>query len=244
MSFSLILCEGKSDAIIIGYLMIGYYSWQHKKAIHKNIFDTINVSKNQSFEWYQNQSDYVAICGVGGKFEFNKFINEKVAPFQRDQSYDKTFSKILIVRDRDNDKICTIQDALSNNDLSLKFEANKWIDNTCFDGYQRNYVLKTCLNIIPKNREGALENVILESLSESDDNKKIVETCINFVEKNKEIACRYLSKKRLVEKAKVGVTFAMMSPEKVFDFLDEILKSINWTKHKVVLDAFSELKNI
>lgn len=33
MSLSLILCEGKTDAIIIGYLMIGRYGWSYRKHV-------------------------------------------------------------------------------------------------------------------------------------------------------------------------------------------------------------------
>ncbi len=243
---SLILCEGKTDAIIIGYLMIGYYSWKHVNNLDKAIPKTIKVSDSQSFEWFQKDSNYAAVCGVGGKSCFTSFLNERIGPFQTAQAYNESFSKILIIRDRDNEEIKDIQDSLSisTDKFSLKFVKNTWIDNPCIDGFDRNYIVKTCLNIIPQDKEGALENVILDSISEVEEDKKIVDSCIDFVEENKEKAKKYLSRKRLVEKAKVGVTFAMMSPEKVFYFIDEILKSIDWSKRKTIVQAFSELKNI
>lgn len=244
MSRSLILCEGKTDAIIIGYLLMKSYGWNYQRKLDKKIAETIKASKNESSEWYEKNGNYTAIVGVGGKDGFLKFINEKLAAYQKHQRSDISFSKILVFRDHDDDNVNDIERELSANTLRLHFKANQWTYDECLDCYGVKYILKSCLNIVPKEEEGALEKVILRSIAESEDDKPIVEASTSFVDETKDKAIKYLPKKRLVEKAKVGVVFAMMSPEKVFCFIDEILESIDWTKYKTAVDVFSELKNI
>lgn len=74
--------------------------------------------------------------------------------------------------------------------------------------------------------------------------KPLIDSCIAFVEENKGKAKRYLTKNRLVEKAKLGVAFAMISLEKVFDFIDEILRGIDWGKKESLVKALQRLQEI
>ena len=47
-----------------------------------------------------------------------------------------------------------------------------------------------------------------------------------------------------MEKAKLGVAFAMISLEKVFDFIDEILRGIDWGKKESLVKALQRLQEI
>lgn len=243
MSLSLILCEGKTDAIIIGYLMIRVYGWKYEKKSNE-IPPSIKVGKDESFEWYKRDSDFLAICGVGGKSRFSSFLKHSFVPWQNQQDKERVFSKIVIVRDRDKEEVQKIQSSLEIKGSPIQFIDNTWVDFHCFDGFKQPYILKTYLLIIPSDKEGCLESVLLCALSERPDDAKLVKCCIDFVEKNAGVAGKYLTKQRLIEKAKLGVTFAMMSPEKVFDFLDTILKEIDWENRVSLLNTFSSLKEI
>lgn len=244
MSNSLVLCEGKTDAVIIGYLLMGCYGWELAKKDNSKPPNAIAVSKEESFQWFRKDGNYAAVCGVGGKSSLVKFLNEKVKNYQNDQSSDKTFSKILVFRDHDEDEISDIEMELSANGLGLSFKSGRWTTATLHDGFRQEYALRTCLSIVPKDEEGDLEKVILDSIAEREDDKPIVEASTSFVDEAKGKAVKYLPKKRLVEKAKVGVVFALMSPEKVFSFMDEILNGIDWAKYNTAVNVFSELKNI
>ena len=246
MKLSLVLCEGKSDAIIIGYLLMKMYGWIHVKKLDPSIAQTLKVERNQSYEWFRKKEQedcYVALFGVGGKDRFREMLKAKIAPMQTRIGMESCFSRILLICDRDYEEMDRIEESLlvGNDKYPLCFRKDRWHENDCLDGYGRHHVVQTCLVVIPNDKEGALENTILDSISEDAYDKAIVDACIDFVEENKEKAKRYLNKRRLVEKAKLSVTFAMMSPEKVFDFLDEILMDVNWEKKKGIVKDFQRL---
>lgn len=58
------------------------------------------------------------------------------------------------------------------------------------------------------------------------------------------LADRYIHKPRLKLKACLGVTWAIQSPEKVFSFIDEQIRSVKWEESEILAQCFQELKNI
>ncbi|MCM1131382.1 MAG: hypothetical protein NC310_07775 [Roseburia sp.] len=86
--------------------------------------------------------------------------------------------------------------------------------------------------------------MLLQSISEKDDDKVIVDKSLNFVEDIKDDASKYLKNKRLILKAKLGTVFAIMSPQKVFSFIDEIIKSVEWEKSEKILNTFEHFKDL
>ncbi|MBQ6783916.1 MAG: hypothetical protein IJP63_07940 [Acholeplasmatales bacterium] len=247
---SLILCEGKSDAIIISYLMIKKYGFEYNadKEFNKNMTPKIDEKGDVSVNWYtRSNGDNLMICGVGGFNNISKFFDKYISSIQlADYNDEKIFSKILIVCDRDNNTSEKIEDAVNNNieKIEVNFKNSIWnrVD------YNSDFNVKKSFNsyllIIPTSEEGALEEVVLKALAENDDSSCIVKSSISFVDNIREDASKYLNKKRYISKAKVGVTFAVMFPEKLFNFIDEILKSIEWDKYKSMIQSFDVLAEI
>lgn len=73
---TLILCEGKTDAILISYLLCKMSGWNPTKA-DKKMSVIVSEKNNESAYWYVRDDDKLLICGVGGKDKFAKFFQEK-----------------------------------------------------------------------------------------------------------------------------------------------------------------------
>ena len=80
---STILCEGKSDAIILGYILIAEYSYNFLNTKDAFKYTRINVlvqNQEQEVYWYKNNENIVCVCSVGGKDNFLNFLNLTLLP--------------------------------------------------------------------------------------------------------------------------------------------------------------------
>ena len=100
------------------------------------------------------------------------------------------------------------------------------------------------LLVIPREYHGALESVMLEAIAENPYDKNIVEKTDAFVQQMRIEAGQYIATDRLQLKAKLGVTWAIQFPEKVFSLIDEQIRSVVWEKYEVLRKCFEELVDI
>lgn len=63
---SLILCEGKSDAILLSYYLGRTCGWSSVEP-PKGFSIEAEEQKGESAYWYTKEERYLLICGVGGK---------------------------------------------------------------------------------------------------------------------------------------------------------------------------------
>lgn len=92
--------------------------------------------------------------------------------------------------------------------------------------------------------QGALETLLLDSISEDPYDAAIVSKAGGFVEEMQETASRYIDSNRKKLKAHLGVTWAIQYPEKVFKLMNEQIISVPWEKSKVLHDCIRELLSI
>ncbi len=246
---SLILCEGKTDAILISYLLCKKWGWQYvnNKKRFKNYDISISEKENESAEWYENSDRQLLICGVGGCTKFKSFFNDKIYPIQKLSKSDEVFQKIIVVIDHDQNTIESLEKEFSNsfNDIITEMKNNTWINNSYFlKGFNTKVDIKSLLLIIPIKNEGELETVLLKAISDKSYDKIIVDDVEMFIDNIKDHANKYLTSKRMVMKAKLGAVFAIMSPQKVFSFIDEILRSVEWENSSTLMELFKEFSNI
>lgn len=238
----LILCEGKSDAILLSYYLGKVCGWQFTKKIPKDLAIKAS-SPEDSVCWYERGTDRLLICAVGGKDNFGKyFTKELLHPF----IHTNAFSKIAIVIDRDDREIGEIETSLRKefapylSDLSN----NSWNRCDYTDSFGIPNSVETLLVVIPADQQGALETVLLSAISENPYDRNIVEKCKEFVKAIRPEASRYISSNRLQVKANLSVTWAVQSPQKVFDFLDEQIQSVRWEKSETLRACFHKLEEI
>ena len=98
--------------------------------------------------------------------------------------------------------------------------------------------------IIPADKEGAMETLLLDSIAEDSDDAIIVSKSIEYVDEVAPYARKYISSSRLKLKASLGVVLATQFPEKIFTYIDEQIKSVKWEDSFILNECFSELKKI
>ena len=239
----LLLCEGETDAILISYFLSQKTGW-HFIADRPGMNLKVEPKKCESANWYQKGKDYLLICGVGGCDKIGTFFDKYIVGMQKmDYKNDKSFEKIFFIVDRDNRSELEIEKGIKEKitKMDIKLTASKWISNNYKSSYDVEGVFESYLLIIPENEEGAIENVVLQSISEKDYNKVIVDESICFIDRIQSKATKYIGKKRMALKAKLGVVFAIMSPMKVFTFIDELLKQVDWNESEILQKTFEEL---
>lgn len=236
-----ILCEGVTDAILLSYYLEKTAGWKYCKGPkHLSIRETEN---NESVNWYCKAEDYLLICAVGGKDNFRRFFEEKIkAPIITANA----FEKLAVVTDRDDREISSIEMKMQStfHEILTTVQNNHWCENTYQDSFGMDKRLEMLLVVVPREHQGALETVMLESISEDSYDRNIVEKAGIFAAQMRNEAEKYISSDRLQLKAHLGITWAVQYPEKVFRLIDEQIRSVSWENSEVLDKCFAVLRKI
>ena len=241
----LILCEGKTDAILLGYYLMKTDGWALEKKPPSGL-DIKAQERNENVVWYKKGNEKLMICAVGGKDNFGQFFSRYIQRPILNASNGDPFPRIALVTDRDDRDIVEIErnviEQLSSFFAGIK--NREWITNRYLDSFGMEKQLEVLLLVIPVEHQGALENVMLDVISEDAYDKNIVDKCAAFVEGIRPEADRYIATERLQLKAKLSTVWAIQSPEKAFDFIDAQIKSVQWEKYETLNQCFGMLKDI
>ena len=193
----IILCEGETDAILLSYFLGKVAGWQFCKKPPVNIAIKADAFE-QSVNWYEHGDDRLLICGVGGKDNMSSFFKRKVFRPIVDAG---AFSRVAAVLDRDNKEIESIEDHASAifRPVIAKMINNQWVENKYTDAYGTEQKIEGLLVVIPTEHEGALETVMLDSISEDPYDEAIVDKASMFVKEMRTIAAKYISSDRKEE---------------------------------------------
>lgn len=239
----LILCEGKTDAILLSYYLEHMRGWKYMRKSPKGLDIRVEEPKGQSANWYQNDEDNLLICAVGSKNNFSSFFHSFIL---RPLVQADAFQKIALVIDHDDETIEDItQEIRKTLSLIAKNAQNGvWVSHEYENGYGEKRNISFLLQIIPKEKQGALESLLLEAISEDPYDKIIVDKSKEYVDKISPQAKRYIGKRRLILKAYLGVTWAIQSPQKVFNHIDSMIRMVRWEKSTVLYECFERLLEI
>lgn len=234
-----LLCEGVTDAILLSYYLEKVSGWKYCKG-PKNL-EIKTKNRNESVNWYRKGEEYLLICGVGGKNNFAKFFETRIKNpiFMSD-----AFQKIVFVTDRDERADSEIINELYTEDMLKNLEDRRWRNNIYRNAYEMEKMLEVLLVVIPKESQGALETVMLEAIAEDPYDRNIIEKVDDFMQQMSKVAEKYLSTERLQLKAKLGVTWGVQFPEKVFSRIDEQIRNVEWEKSELLKRIFRELEEI
>jgi hypothetical protein len=248
----IILCEGKTDAILISYFL-EKFEWQFSKKVMQI---NLPVDKdNEVFSWYRhpNKPDQeLAIWGVGGYSNIQpklKYIIESIQ-VQPEEQFQNRFNKIVLFIDNDtgnfNEHISDIDEWFKSSGIDLldKIELQEWLNAEVeLLGNQQKYPIQLLSIILPTESKGNLEVFLLNALKESSSNDRfLVEEAEKFI--NKIPKEPYLLKSRLRQKAWLGSVLSVMSPDWVFTSLNERLKKVNWENLELVFTAYQKLRDL
>lgn len=241
----LILCEGKTDAILLGYYLMKTADWEHEKRSPKGL-EIKTTEKNESVAWYKKGNEMLMIGAVGGKDNFKPFFSQYIRRPILNASNGDPFPQIILITDRDDRKVEEIEQDIAQK-VAPFFEGaknGKWRSSNYKDAFGMTKSIETLLLVIPVDHQGALETVMLDAISEDLYDKNIVDKCTAFVAEIRPEAKRYISTDRLQLKANLSTVWAIQSPEKAFDFIDKQIKSVHWEKYEKLNECFGILKDI
>lgn len=239
---SLILCEGPTDAILLSYYLGKISGWTHSPKAP----DGLNIRStdgNESVNWYKRENDYLLICGVGGKNNFKRFFRQAL---ESPITHAGAFERIAVITDRDKRETSVIEQSIISafSGLFPNVEDRCWIMNKSSDAFEMEKNREILLLIIPAEHEGALENVMLDAISEDEYDKNIVDLCKAFVVHMRSEASRYISSDRLQVKSELGVTWAIQYPEKVFSLINKVIQEVPWETYETLRECFKPLESI
>lgn len=239
----ILLCEGKTDAVLLGYYLDKVCGYEHtKKVITKQI--KINKSDNEFFAWHKKGNDCLLIWGVGGKNCFKPAI-EQFYNVLKKSSDDEAYNQFLLVCDRDlekDNKVILAEYSECFTGVGIPLTNNKVETGEYINSFEQGKSIKTFALVIPDKNLGALETILIDSLKEDEYDRKIVNQSEKFVVETRQIADKYITSDRLELKAKLSTVFAIMSPDKVFNFIDDILKTtVKWEDKESLNDLFKPL---
>ena len=241
----IILCEGETDATLIGLYLGKLCGWKYKDPKKKiiNIPEKL-PSDNKVANHYFNGNDSMVICAVGGKDNFGGFFEKYIYPMIKSSNKVERTYRIAVITDADDRSVSDIEtDILSQLSFCIQsLSNNTWTTNSCQVDFDDNVSIDFLLSVIPQVGTGALETVLLDAMSEKSEGKLIVDSSIDFVDKMPYYS--YISPDRLKLKAKLGVALSVIYPDKVFSQFDKQLQMVDWSKSDTLATCFSEVLKI
>lgn len=235
--YYIILCEGKTDSVIINHIMSSE-GFNYIKN-NKNNYITFPLLKNQNIDYFKKGKDILMIWDVAGCDNLKTAIEkiEEVLEFSQ-------ITSVCIVIDRDLNSDEQLKEKVESwfkNQINII--ENKWSDYFYVTSYKETKKLKFLLNIVPKGKFGAIESLIMDSIkAKSKDNNILGDRIEAFIEEIKKEDFGYLQKNREVIKAKLGCLINIIDPERTFKDIIPILNEIDWSKESIVQEHFNKLK--
>lgn len=242
----IILCEGETDAVLLGYYLHKLEGWNY---CSKSKFLPIQFSQqdNRCLLPYRNDiGEELLICGVGGKDGFGQFFAEQIfSPIWLSHQAEKDF-RIAVVTDRDNLSIEEIEKNIARQfiDSQIPLKDNCWQRTTMHNSFGTEVIIDSLLVVIPREKAGALEHLLMESLSENEYDANVVRRCEEFVSAVADEVEQYVPTERLRVKAQLGVVLSIMNPERIFSLFDEYIRSVKWEESQTLKECFCELIKI
>lgn len=241
----LILCEGRTDAILTSYYLKKTANWTYVKEDPKLLLKTTD---NEEVKWYKKNGDFLCIFACGGIDNVPTKLIDVVGRNISEHNNSNIFDKIVILIDHDSRSeteniekikgwISSAKLDISRNDLRIQF----WNSATYKNQQGKDLELKILPMVLPLVDTGNLESFLLDAISSTDANSNnVVQQSKVFVDSLAGVTS--IQKNRYKGKAQLGAVLSVFSPEWVFTDLDVRLTSIDWTQYEVVNTAFAILK--
>ena len=241
----IILCEGKTDAVLLSYYLGRTKGWVYKDK-SKSLKLRLRDQDNQYLGHYAKDEEELHICGVGGKDNFVNFYQEYIEQYMISGQDMETEYKLAIVVDRDDEATEEIEAHFAQNlgQCISDIKDGTWTANHFINSFGQEATVSLLCVIIPQREQGALETVLLKAISEDLYKKNLIDKSAHFVDDIYDEAKEIITNERLKLKTKLGVSLAVLYPQKVFSLIDEQIKNIPWENSVVLKECFNELVNI
>ncbi len=236
---SVVLCEGSDDLWFVGYYLYKVGKWQICDSPWKNY--TIPARNGQKVIFLKSRADTVAIWCVGGKDAFSETVSILLDKIIGTYPFDPVNS-IVIMRDRDNESdseiLSQMQRWISSDRILTNKSRTVWHKE--IEGTQVSINITPL--IIPFSEDGAIETVLMHSISERDaEGAVVVDEANSYIDKLRsrpEIGTNYLTHDRLILKARYASIIAVTNPGHSTSLFRDMVMLYPWEKSEHVKEHF------
>ena len=240
---SVILCEGKDDLWFIAYFLHKTAGWIVDKNVKRSWqYYKIPVNDHrQEVQYITNDlGDYAAIKAVGGQDRLKAEL-EDVFQINRSQPKKNAIETVVLVKD------CDIRDQ-----RVLVDEIAAWFgESTTLENHQigihtmmvngEPLTLRVLPVVIPFDSTGAIETVLLHSLSEAGDEESyIAESARDYVQqlaKSSKLT-KYLAHGRQITKAEYSAAIAITNPDHSTELFRGMVMACPWEETESVRNHY------
>lgn len=245
---SVILCEGETDQILLSYYFNKCFGFEYCK--QQPAIAPKKLHSNNGTEFvccYRRDDDIVVIWAVGGHSELKSAFEKILHQNKINSSLNGFYSRICVMTDNDSEQELksfwiAINKSLKNYNIHAEFQEMKWTKAKQYVDFDEEFTIELLGLPVPNDEEGALETALLNALGERQENTYIVEKSRSTVEDliaNKDkFSDDYLSSRREQVKAPLAVFLAITVPERIFQSMDKMLKSVEWSKYEKIKELF------
>ncbi len=224
MMTELILVEGVSDVQLISYYLQNVYGWKHER---ENILGIESLDEHEHIESLSKNGNQVVICGVGGNGKFAHFVKQHRINYI---VVEQEISSLMVVTDRDEASDKKIKNQINAALEQISVESNRWKDNAIQDSFGQAKNIYTYLLIIPANKKGALERVIIDALNDNPEETALMGEVEQFIDVLKAGLVPDLNQINNANKATVGTFFSVRYPKKAMRSFGMFISEIDWSK--------------
>lgn len=237
---SVVLCEGPDDLWFIGYYLYKVGEWKQRNSPWKN-YTIPTLHNGQKVISLEKGADTVAVWCVGGKDAFSETISVLLNKIIGTYPFDPVNS-IVIMRDRDNESddeiLSQLQQWVSSEEILINKSITVWSKE--IDGIPVSVNITPL--IIPFSEEGAIETVLMHSVSERDaEGAVVVDEANSYIAKlceRPEIGTNYLTHERQILKARYASTIAVTNPGHSTSLFQDMVMACPWEESPYVKEHF------
>lgn len=232
-----VICEGKTDAVIVNHIMTSI-GFKYDKRIEMGF--KLKLEKQQETDYLKKDDKLLGIWSVAGFNNIKKAV-ENIQEINKEIT-EEPVDVLVILIDRDfkeiNDLEKEVQSYFEN---SITLKNNCWSDYFYQDSFGRNEKIKILLKIIPTDKFGALETLLINALKTDKETIGIGEAVEKFIDELKiELKPTRLEKERNVIKSKLGCFVNILDPERTFKDIIKVFDEIKWQDNSVIIENFKE----
>ncbi len=249
----IILCEGKTDAILISYFLEKCFGWSFSPSHTRKPPVELPVTnpRNEELNWYQHtDKPELVIWGGGGISQIPPKLHAVSENNRRNPRPTDRFEYIVLFLDRDDPtRDCTsmVEKWIADSGITLvgELQLGQWVaaEMDLQVTPPAKYQLHLLPIVLPLDKPGALETFLIDcwkQLSEGD--RQLAQAARAFIDELPKLPRKeYLNHRRLPDKACLGAIFSVFSPDWIFDKIHPKLQSIPWEKIKDAASVYEKL---
>lgn len=240
---SVILCEGKDDLWFIAYFLHKTAGWIVDKNIKRSWqYYKIPVNDHrQEVQYITNHcGDHAAIKAVGGQDRLRAEL-ENLLYIDRVQPKNAIETIVMV-------KYCDLRDhRVLVDEISTWFDGSVTLENHQIGTYTMTVngeplTLRVLPVVIPFDSTGAIETVLLHSLSEAGiEEAYIAESAHNYVQQlaNSPNLTKYLAHGRQITKAEYSAAIAITNPDHSTELFRGMVMACPWESTESVRNHYS-----